>query len=504
MVVGRPTISVRASSRLTLLSEMWCLPFLFLQETSFQWTSLAGAGMAFYPVRSNALRQTAARLKPPPDAVNRTLRTNACQEGVTGGNYAVLGGDPVDYSKVAFVGVDPHKFHHSAAILTCWGEVLGEAQTRNDPTDFPEFLSAILARVPKGFSLVFGLEDCYGNGRQLAMFLVQAGCTVKVVNPVLTNRERQHRPRPAKSDPVDARNIASVLIRNLASLPDARFDDTQLALAHLYRYREGVVQSLTRAKNRLHALLAQQYPGYGDWFADPAGPVALEFWQHFPSPQHLERITVAKLVEFFAERLPGSPGREKAKSILAGMYKSVPTAVSKTIAALIQYTVGEIRQLQRTAAGLEAKLERLLPAEGQILTTMPGISVVTAAGLLAEIGPVDRFTSADQLAAFAGVAPIENSSGARRKHKRTKSGRRSLHKLFYRIALYQITVQPRTRRPANPAAREYFLRKVSEGKTKRSALVCVMRRLVSVIYAMMRDKTAYRVQAVPNAIATAK
>lgn len=399
----------------------------------------------------------------------------------------------MDYSKVAFVGVDPHKFQHTASVLSCWGEVLGEVTTRNHPSDFPEFVAAVRKFIPKGYTAVFGLEDCSGNGRQLAMYLVQSGFTVKAVNPVLTNRERKRRARPDKSDPGDARNIAIVLIQNLQALPVPRFDDVYAAVAHLYRYREGTVESLTRAKNRLHALLLQQYPGYTDWFADPALPVALEFWHQFPSPQHLQRMTVANLVHFFEEHLPGSVGRAKAQAVLAGMSKCPDSgAVAKTLATLIQHTVSEIRQLQRLAESLEAKMERLLPKEGQLLMTMPGVSVVTSAGLLSEIGPIDRFASADQLAAFAGVAPVENSSGRKHKHRRTKAGRRSLHKLFYRIALCQVALSPKSRQPIHPKAREYYLRKIAEGKTKRSALVCVMRRLVGVIYAMLRDKAAYR------------
>ncbi|MFZ5817922.1 MAG: IS110 family transposase [Bacillota bacterium] len=139
----------------------------------------------------------------------------------------------MDRSRLAFIGVDPHKFQHTAVVINCWNQVLGTVSTRNHPDAFPGFLQTLLGHVPQGYHVVFGLEDCHGYGRHLASFLLNAGFVVKSVTPIQANRERSRRARPEKSDPVDARNIACVMIQHLDSLPDAVVDEVHLSLAHV-------------------------------------------------------------------------------------------------------------------------------------------------------------------------------------------------------------------------------------------------------------------------------
>lgn len=78
-------------------------------------------------------------------------------------------------------------------------------------------------------------------------------------------------------------------------------------------------------------------------------------------------------------------------------------------------------------------------------------------------------------------------------------GRRSLNTVLYRIALNQIALT-RKGQPRNPVARGYFLKKVAEGKTKKEALTCLMRRLCDILFVLMRDKCAYRYPLKPDTV----
>lgn len=112
-----------------------------------------------------------------------------------------------------------------------------------------------------------------------------------------------------------------------------------------------------------------------------------------------------------------------------------------------------------------------------------GISVVTAAQILGETRNISRFKGPDSYIKYCGIAPRESSSGKRKKFKKSKSGNRRLHSAIYRIVLTQIRT--------NPKAKEYFLKKVAEGKTKRHAITCIMRRIAVIVYGMLRTKGAY-------------
>jgi hypothetical protein len=64
--------------------------------------------------------------------------------------------------------------------------------------------------------------------------------------------------------------------------------------------------------------------------------------------------------------------------------------------------------------------------------------------------------------------------------------------LFYNLAVQQVQVSKGSKKPRNSLFYDYFNRKKEEGKTPTQALVCVMRRLVNIIYGMMKNKTPFR------------
>jgi len=84
--------------------------------------------------------------------------------------------------------------------------------------------------------------------------------------------------------------------------------------------------------------------------------------------------------------------------------------------------------------------------------------------------------------------------------KNLSERRRQLNTAIYRITLCQIG-SDRSGRPRNSKAREYFLRKISEGKTKKEALACLQRTLCDIIYAMTKNKTEYRFSRTVNSAA---
>jgi len=141
-----------------------------------------------------------------------------------------------------------------------------------------------------------------------------------------------------------------------------------------------------------------------------------------------------------------------------------------------------IRQLNRTISELEQELEARTNEVAPALLELPGCATLTAAKLLAEIGPIDRFRSDAQLARHGGVAPLEASSGKSQRHRLDRGGNRQLNAALYRIAI----TQARYHAPA----RDYLERKRSEGKSRREALRCLKRLLVRVVYNTLKTSPA--------------
>jgi transposase len=122
---------------------------------------------------------------------------------------------------------------------------------------------------------------------------------------------------------------------------------------------------------------------------------------------------------------------------------------------------------------------------------MIGIDLVTAAGFISEIGDIGRFSSSDKLAKYSGVAPIDYSSGEKDMTLKNSQGNRMLYQLFHDLAARNISRGRNKNKPVNSVFYYYYQRKLTQGKTKHQAIVCVMRRLVNIIYGMMKHKTEY-------------
>ena len=123
--------------------------------------------------------------------------------------------------------------------------------------------------------------------------------------------------------------------------------------------------------------------------------------------------------------------------------------------------------------------------------TMPGIDMVTAANMLAEIGKKDRFPNAKKLARFAGIAPVNFSSAEKGKNVCPKQGNRRPQAIFYFLVIHMVQVSPGGV-PRNPAFREYFLKMLKEGKSKSQEVICIARRLVNIVHGMLKNHTEYR------------
>jgi transposase len=123
---------------------------------------------------------------------------------------------------------------------------------------------------------------------------------------------------------------------------------------------------------------------------------------------------------------------------------------------------------------LERRLAATVESQGTTLTAIVGVSAITAARILGEVGDVRRFPTPAAFASANGTAPVPASSGRTQRHRLNRGGNRRLNRALYVIALTQTRHEPR--------AVAYLARKRAEGKTRREAMRCLKRRLSDVVY----------------------
>lgn len=396
-----------------------------------------------------------------------------------------------------YVGVDLHKATHTAVIINCWNEKLGELTIENKPSEFNK-LFKLVDRLAGDLKPAYGLENAYGYGRSLAVYLLEKGEMVKDINPALSFAQRKSAVTTKKSDSYDAQCVADVLVSRLDELPDANPEDNHWTLKNLVTRRDNLVKDGIRLKNQLYEQLVTVYPSYKRFFTVIDRRTALYFWKTYPSPMQLKGKTVDELAEELRAMSNNQCSTNRAALILTCVEADGDThrEFQGTRDFITQSIVRDLEHQQSELGLIEDEIEKMVSTFGYKLESIPGVSTITAASLISEIGDIDRFDNANKLAKFAGIAPVNFSSAGKGKDQASKQGNRELNGIFYFMAVQMVQTARGSGIPRQPVFYEYFQRKISEGKNKTQALVCIMRRLVNIIYGMMKNKTEYRMPTV--------
>ena len=151
------------------------------------------------------------------------------------------------------------------------------------------------------------------------------------------------------------------------------------------------------------------------------------------------------------------------------------TPVERTRYDLAHELLDDVVRLDAQLKESHQRIKTAAKASGTSLTDLYGVGPVLACELIGYTGDVRRFTTRDQFASYAGVAPIELSSGGRIVHRLSRRGNRQLNHAIHMVAICQI-------RQSDSEGRAYFERKVAEGKTKRESIRSLKRQVTNAVY----------------------
>ena len=393
---------------------------------------------------------------------------------------------------MVFVGVDIHKDTHTAYIADCFGERLECITFDNNSKGFKRFTTSLNKHTKDGKTSVIALEDTTNFGKALCNFLLKDNkYHVKYVEPVLTKNERKSTPIAHKTDEYDSLCIVRILITRLNTLPDARMDDNYWTISQLVKRRDGVIKFNTALKNQLHAQLQYHYVRYNKFFGYMACKTALNFWKTYPCPTYLLNADVEDITSFIKKVSHNNVGRAKVEEIIKMVkedgkidieYEEERIFLIKSIANQLLYNMEEIKNIDDNLRSFMKKLDYKLD-------TMPGLDLVSASSIVAEIGDINRFKNSKSLARYAGICPITMASGKTSTDFYNRYGNRKLYGVVYYMAIRAIA--PCRKQATYKIIQAYYNKKIKDGKTKKQAVICICRRLINIIYHMMKNKTEY-------------
>jgi len=332
---------------------------------------------------------------------------------------------------VTTIGIDPHKATHTAVAIDESEVVLGEITLPADRSQTKTLID--WADRVDGGGRIWAVEAAGGLGYLLSQQLVASGERVVDVPPVLASRVRVlGSGRSDKNDPNDALSVAVAALRQPGLAVVRREDHAQILRMLAKRHLE-LTGLRTQAVCRLHAVLVLLRPGG------------------------------------MTRRLSA----DKASRMLQGMRNL--DVIGEQRRAMARTHLGDIRRLDRELKANKQRIRTAVAASGTTVTDVYGVGPIVAAFLIGYSGDMTRFESAGHYASYNGTAPIEVSSGGKKKHRLSLRGNRKLNHAIHMVAVSQI-------RYSDTPGRVYYDKKRAEGKTKKEALRALKRQVSDTVY----------------------
>lgn len=314
-----------------------------------------------------------------------------------------------------------------------------------------------------------------------------------VMNPKLVESFRGAYADVDKTDAVDAAIIADRVRFGRGIAPHYIHDDAYLTLQRLTRFYLHLTQQQTNLKNYAGSYL---YLTFSEWirlkpFSDRFSVTATKLMKKFKSADDMANMPTDELrellVDFSRNHFRNPEAKAEELTTLAEDSFRVPQGVIDSVHFLVKQTLQQLELLDKQLTRLKKRMEKIMKGINHPLLSIPGISHVTAALLIAEIGDVFRFPKEAKLAKYAGLTWRKNESGNFRAEETfmTKSGNVYLRQAFLTAAQSLIN--------HNDEYKAYYQRKLSETPrhAHKRAVSLTARKFVRLVYAMLTNNQLY-------------
>ena len=326
-----------------------------------------------------------------------------------------------------YIRVDFHPYQQTAAFCNLEDGVINYKSLRhNEREAVRDFYAQFHTRV------VVGMEAC-GKARWFESLLAELGCELRLGDPTLIRQRARSR---HKSDTRDAELILDLLVKDEFPQLWRRSPQSQTVLEQL-RLR--------------HALVRQR----------------TVLWNHLQA--------VARLAGLPRGKLSSQQGRQRLQAAGLTATEHQECAIWFQLADHLSEQIHQLDQWLAAQATADQAVQRL--------KTHPGVGDLTALCVVHTLGEVRRFASAAKVVAYAGLDPVEHSSGERRAYGSiSKAGSRLLRFLLGQAALQSVKEDQPLRQ---------FYDQVSRRRGHAIAKVTLARKLLIRCYIMLRDEITY-------------
>ena len=386
-----------------------------------------------------------------------------------------------------YLGIDIAKTNHVASLINNNGDIVIKAiKFTNSKEGFNKLLTTIQDKLKDLSNIEVAMEATGHYWLSLYSALTDNGFLVSVYNPYQIKSYRgAYNNRKQKNDIIDSIIIADYL-RVFGSKDSKLLEDDLLSLKQLTRFRSNIVNNVASLKVQVIGLLDKVFPEYKKLFCDTFGATSKQLLLTCPTPDDIIKISTTKLSNLLTKHSKGRFNKDTALHIKEVAKSSFGIKFTTDACSFeIKQLINQIIFLENQIDEVDKQIKELYDKLDNHLLSVPGIGKTIAPIILAEIGDINNFDKPSKLIAFAGVDPSENQSGNKlsTNEKTSKRGSPYLRHAIYNASLVAISNEPELR--------AYYDKKISEGKHHFVALAGISRKLLTIIYYILKEDRDY-------------
>jgi transposase len=382
----------------------------------------------------------------------------------------------------AWAGLDVGKEFHWAHVLDASGRELLSRKVENDEADILKLIDEALSLAKE---IVWAVDQTGGGAALLLALLWERNLRVLYIPGLSVDRARDTYRGESKTDARDAHLIADQA-RMRSDLSELRAGEQELAeLQLLLARRRDLIIDQGRTITRLREALLSLFPALERALdLNSKGPLIL--LTHYQTPTHLRRAGHKRVASYLRSRSVKGSNKVAHKALAAARAQSVSLPAQDVASRIVAELAKDVLALKERIESIDEEIGQRFFArpEARILISLPGMGPILGAEFLVAVGDICAFSSADRLAAYAGLIPVARDSGKRvGKHRRMRGGNKTLKRVFYQSAFSSLR--------GCAESRAFYDRKRAEGKRHTQALIALARRRINVLWAMLRDGTTF-------------
>lgn len=352
---------------------------------------------------------------------------------------------------------------------------------------FVKWANAVKLKSGKS-SVLVGMEPTGHYWFNLAQHIKSQSMKIVLVNSFAVKRSKElDDNNPTKNDRKDPKTIA-MLVKDgrymEPYMPEGVYAELRIAM----NTRWQLVKNLNSIKNQIDRWLRIYFPEFLQVFADWEGVAALVVLHEFSTPNQVIQKGTDEIVKRWKQDKIRAVGKKRAERLVE--VAKISTGITEgLVAADIELKILlDDRKMQQyqTVMELVEKLMQEIPGVSELLN-IKGIGLVTAAGFIAEVGDISRFSHSKQIQKFARLNLRENSSGKHKgKTKISKRGRKRLRAILFRAMMPLVSKNKEFR-----AIHKYYTTRQNNPLKKIRSLILLCSKLIRVMYAIQAKKVCY-------------